>query len=471
MWNWMTLGICAALTMALGASLASAAEADLLFEYQSASGQLPVDTGWSYEVECLKASCPFNGSLLDCHFQGNHEANANNCRHGKGCRILGGGGTLAEHYNSPTEVNDGLSGTCHYTEWIMFDDGTSGEDGTRLAYYSGIFLPPPPSLDPSFGDMNVQVYGNRAVPMYGAGGPGASFLGAPTDHPTLRLANGAADGPRATGHALLGHDGVRPKGSTQMRRTLDFTDPEPTAVTLVARLAAGNRGTDHSLLTIRAFHHLLAFGVDGDPSSPEIGAFRAGSTEFTDSTIFPDHKVAVSVAQPVWGPHDGEFFTIRIILRSDGTWTMYLNESTAVVANGTAGPEPAGKNYHDIILNRALRNQSLMWVDWIKAYEAEIPPSNCNTSIRFDVAAPLNEVDENDFVNGLNGFADCATGPAPAVPVGDPNDPENPDPCGCLDINGDGAVDMKDYGVFQRCWSAGTPAIDADPTCDDIETP
>lgn len=79
----------------------------------------------------------------------------------------------------------------------------------------------------------------------------------------------------------------------------------------------------------------------------------------------------------------------------------------------------------------------------------------------FDVTGP--QAGPDGHVDGLdfNAFRNCATGPAPAQAAFD----ALPDPCRCMDRNGDQAIDGEDFAAFQRCFT-GT-VLPVDPACDD----
>jgi hypothetical protein len=81
----------------------------------------------------------------------------------------------------------------------------------------------------------------------------------------------------------------------------------------------------------------------------------------------------------------------------------------------------------------------------------------------FDTRDQANSPGSDGFVDGHDlefGFKPCVTGPTPGPGVFEALSPE----CQCQDVTGDQAIDINDFGGFQRCYSgSGTPA---DPNCD-----
>ncbi len=87
----------------------------------------------------------------------------------------------------------------------------------------------------------------------------------------------------------------------------------------------------------------------------------------------------------------------------------------------------------------------------------------CNDPV-FDVRDTTNAVAQDGLVtvHDFNVFQNqCATGATPGAGVFD----ALPFECRCMDVDGDQAVDINDFGRFQRCYTglAGT----VDPSCDD----
>ena len=78
-------------------------------------------------------------------------------------------------------------------------------------------------------------------------------------------------------------------------------------------------------------------------------------------------------------------------------------------------------------------------------------------------ADPVFNQDRDEDVDSvdLGVFANCATGPAPATGTL----AAMSQLCQCMDANLDDAVDMNDFALFQKCFTAAGNAID--PACDD----
>ncbi len=75
----------------------------------------------------------------------------------------------------------------------------------------------------------------------------------------------------------------------------------------------------------------------------------------------------------------------------------------------------------------------------------------CNDPV-FDVRNQTNAAIADTFVDQHDltfGFIPCVTGPTPGPGVFD----ALPFECQCMDVTGDQAVDINDFGVFQRCYS------------------
>lgn len=438
---------------AVVASSAWAATGDILADYQSSLGTAPDQQGWDHEGRCLKSDCPANNTSQQCRWQGWLDVNPvdgvsdNNCTLGIGCH------SAVEHANLPPEPT-GFSGTCTYTEWLGFDDG---EDYLQYAYRV-----PLPNRNLTFTpidefDTNSTYWGSHAHPAFGA----ISFTNPPASVP-LRIVSG--DGIPNVGALPANSSSNRNSGKTKPNK--GYVVPEGVnAVTLLARVAAGNRPSGHEMVQLRAFNKAFSFGVNGIDGDPDLGRFyNSDATDGEGSNnlgMFGTRTVQVALAQlGVWGPQAGEFFTIRIILFADGSVSAWLNEDETSLWNGTAGNKSSGPV---VQLTPDENGGATAWVEYLTVMEGAVPIGNgpC-PSLVFDVSPPFNRVDNADFVNGTNGFADCATGPAPEASVFDALSQS----CKCMDVNDDAAIDMTDYAVFQRCISTGAAA--ADPTCDDL---
>lgn len=443
--------VAAMLGIALISTPSWAAVGDVLLAYEAASGQLLLDQGWEVEAECLRHYCPAGGTGLQCHFQGAQNGFANDCEFGKGCRRSS---DPAEHYNSPTTAPP--AGACTYTEWVAFDDGNDHifpEDPPGRPITIPTHCPDPP------GGCQVQNnWGNHNSPPFGA----PFFINAPEGYFPLRLSNGSGTG--LVGVLPAESSSNRDKGSTKTRKSYALPGGV-SAVTLVAKLAAGGRDQGHEMIQLRGLGYRLSFGVNGEMDSEDLGKFGYGK-EDADTRIFDGHTVQVALPeQGVWGPQEGEFFVLRVVLRSNGTYRAWLNEGVAEASGSIASFTGGGS---EVQIQPDNRNRNSMWIDYIRVLEGEVEPGLVDICMSrqpvFDVAGggslfdePDGKVDQQDF--GV--FQDCSTGPAPGPGVFDALS----NACKCMDRNHDQAVDQQDFGVFQRCYtgSVGT----ADPTCDD----
>ena len=103
---------------------------------------------------------------------------------------------------------------------------------------------------------------------------------------------------------------------------------------------------------------------------------------------------------------------------------------------------------------------SFLIIDDIAIERCAELPEECSEPV-FDVRDGFGQPDSDGFVTPQDylAFEACATGPDVPLPL------DAPFECGCMDINGDQAIDQEDFAVFQRCYSgAGSPA---DPDCAD----
>lgn len=293
------------------------------------------------------------------------------------------------------------------------------------------------------------LWGPHVNPAFGA----PWFANAPTNHLCLRLVNGGGV-PRVT--TLPNRDGsMRNTGQACMQAQL-ATDPQLGAVTLLATMAAGNRDPGSPMIQLQALGRALCVGVDGGYASSTVGRLTWGTEARSEMVLFVGKRVAVACSRPgVAGPQAGEFFTLRLVLRADGTFTAWLNEDLASARSGVAGQSTSSK----IRVNPCnFGDAGVMWVDQVEIRVGELPPDPCADPV-FDVDRN-GEVDAADLT-GPGGFVGCATGPASAAIWAN-----LPQACRCMDVNGDESVDMVDYAAFQRCWSAQTPLPDVDVACD-----
>ena len=403
---------------------------DILVAYRSRLGTLPAAQGWQHVGMTLSTGCPANPGA--CRWQG---AIQNSCRSGEGCRLPGSGPPAGEHYNAPAASS---TGDYSFTEWIAFDDG---DDHFELAY---------PSTTLRNLTIADSLWGPHVNPGFGA----PWFANAPSNHLCLRLVTGGGvprvptlpykeGGKRNTGQACL--------------KAGFAAGPPISAVTLVARMAAGNREGYASLVQLKALGRAVSVGVDGIYNATTLGEFAWGQTARSDRRLFAGRRVTVACCRPgVAGPQAGEFFTLRLVLRADGTFTAWLNEDPASACSGSGGTTSETA----VLVNPSpMAEAGVMWVDEIEVRAGEVPPGPCPDPV-FDVDRN-GEVEAADLT-GQGGFAGCATGPAWAGVWAD-----LPRACQCLDVNDDQSVDMIDYAAFQRCWSAQTPLPDVNVACDD----
>ncbi len=409
----------------------------VLLKYDSALGTLPHRQGWTYESHCLCANCPANPVGVECKHQG---ADGNDCRLGHGCGPNATPALDSEHYNAPTQPL-GVSGACSYTEWIAFDDG---ED-----YLASGYPVPLPHRNLTFGSATpATAWGPHAHPAFGAPG----FVRAPVGHNAVRIVTGGGVPNVVTLPATLGNN--RNLGRLDIRGT--YTLPVGvTAVTLVAKLAAGNRSAYMEMVQFTGAGRLFSLGVDGVDGSATLGRFTSGTGSSPSFAPFGTRTVAVALARAnVWGPHQGEFFIVRIVLRSDGTVKAWLNEDLASAWTGTSGTSGTST-----VQFQPDEQAGTMWLDYAQVLEGEVPPPTCSDPT-FDVNHDY-RVDTLDLGNGVNGFIDCATGSAPPPGAFDALS----DACKCHDANADRAVDMRDFALFQLCLTAGNAPLV--PGCDD----
>jgi hypothetical protein len=432
-----------AYAIAFAASTCCAAVGDLLFSYESSLGTLPAQQGWSYQTNCLCERCPSNPlppldpwDTNECHFQG---FDANNCTLGYGCAPDPNSPLPAEHYNAPSIPRE-ASGACSHTEWLAFDDGEDFLDSTVPVAL--------PNRNLTFGgDQSATFWGPHAHPAFGA----PAFVNAPVGYPPLRMVTGGGVPEEDT--LPIAADNDRNRGQLKIYRGYTVP-PQTAAVTLVAKMACGNRWHMFEMIQINGFGHGFSLGVDGRAGSETSGQFTRGTTQTHELDIFTSRQVQVAIARKEhWGPHSGEFFTVRIILNSNGLVEAWLNDDPATCWMRTTGAG-IGSNVQISPDEQA----GTMWVDYIRLYEGAVPPL-CGNPV-FDVNHD-GRVNHLDRLNGIDGFLDCVTGPSPPAGALD----LLAERCTCHDVNGDGAIDMIDFAAFQRCLTIDDAP--ASPSCAD----
>ncbi|HON66817.1 MAG TPA: hypothetical protein PL151_10640 [Phycisphaerae bacterium] len=415
------------LAAVLGVSTATsgvrAADGDVLLAYESVLATTPEGQGWIHEGRSLAADCPNIRGDLACWYQGSQDLNAdtwpdNNCRPGIGCHKKQ---PFTEHYNAPDPLADATHSS--YTEWIAFDDGNN-------AGYRPLIIPD--SMVPH-------------SPPWGAPG----FVRAPL-YPVLRVVTGDGNNMDATLPAGPGNH--RNMGKAKIRK--GFTVPDGvTALTLVVKAAAGPRAAGRHFVELRAFQRRFAFGVDGTPGSADYGKLTlVDATNQLDETHYAVAQTlfsrTVQVAQPgVAGPHAGEFFTLRVVVRSNGQFDAYLNETTDQHAWGTCATTIWEGPANEVQLT-PVPGDDTMWFDSVHVFEGEVPVSCPDPVVDSNRDG---QVDADDMLFWMS----CANGPN--LPIVDSFE------CRCMD-DGDGDLDMADFAILQRCLSVGGAL---DPACDD----
>jgi len=407
--------------------MASADSGDLLLEHQSGLGTLPDQQGWLQAGHCLMANCPVSlpPNLNECYWQGGRDLDGdlvfdNDCMFSVGCH------KATEHYNSPT-YDPGPVDACSYTEWITFDDGNNA--GDRL-------IVPDSSVTHS--------------PPWGAPG----FFDAPSDHDVIRISTG--DGNQDTYSLAAGTGNNRNKGRVEISQLYAWSATN-NAVTVLIKCASGPFKAGHSFLQVRTPNARFAFFVNGEEGHPDFGRVGFGDGINVYGYLFGATSVVVTLPGVV-GPHAGEFFTLRVICRDDGTFTAYFNEERSTKCFGFVG---TGLYIPDLRFGALNTGDDCVWVDFVQLFEGAVPPAGCGDPV-FDVNDD-GRVNEGDLHDGfMIGSFDCATGPAPRDGIF----AVLPEACKCLDVNGDRALDMQDFGVFQRCLTIGGGLVD--PACDDV---
>lgn len=417
-------------------SAAFGATGSVLIEYDSSLGTLPHVQGWTCLSNCLNAACPDGAAGAECDYQG---GSGNDCTLGHGCGPNAMPALDAEWYNAPSGPL-AVTGACTYTEWLAFDDG---ED-----YLDHPYPVPLPLRNLTFGpSYPATTWGPHAHPAFGAPG----FVGAPTGHHALRIVTGSGVPVAGVLPAVPGNE----RNTGYLRVQKAFAVPiGVNKLTLVARLAAGNREATSEMLQFAALGHVFSLGVDGTGSGT-TGRFTRGTTASTRMDIFTDRAVEVAMAEAgVFGPHAGEFFTVRVVLGNDGSVRAWLNEDFATTWNGTTGTSA-----YTFVALHPDQQSGTMWVDYVRLFEGEVLPDACDDPT-FDINHD-GRIDSLDLTNGTDGFLDCATGSAAPPAVFDALSSR----CRCHDGNGDRAIDMADFAMFQRCLTLDNAPIES--ACDD----
>lgn len=420
---------------------ATGATGDLLISYESELGTLPFQQGWTCEGGCLRTDCPTDPippyPVGECWFQGQ---NGNTCTLGYGCGPAASGGTRVEQFNAPSEPL-GVQDACSYTEWLAFDDG---EDFLDVPFPVAL-----PNRNLTFGPGDpATIWGPHAHPAFGAPG----FIRAPVGYPPLRIVTGG--GVPAVATLPASGSSMRNLGRIVTSRPFPVR-PGSSAVTLLVKLACGNHMLTNELVQLRGFGRSFCFGVDGLAGSSTLGRFAYGTTSSKTLGMFGDRTVQVALARRnVWGPHEGEFFVVRLILNSNGTVEAWLNDDPSTLWSVTAG---VGTDTR-LAINTD-EQAGTMWVDYVRLYEGAVLPGACGDPV-FDINRD-GRVDGADRLNGFDGFLDCVTGPAAPASILE----ALPERCACHDHNHDRTVDMIDFAAFQRCLTLMNGGVDT--RCDD----
>lgn len=397
-----------------------AADGEVLVEFQSLAGTSPETQEWIHEGHSLRADCPSHRDYEPCRYQGAQDLDDdsfpdNNCQPGQGCH------KSTEHYNSPdplayAEATGEYDNS--YMEWIGYDNGNLQSPKLLVIPDSTISHSPP----------------------WGA----PSFIKAPS-YPVLRVVTGDGNNVPDT-LPIINSPNHRNMGKARIRKT--FNPPTSDTVTLLVKAAAGPRSAARQFIEVRVFGRRFALGVDGTLASPTYGRFTlvdADSGNVT-GTLFDK---TVLVAQPgTPGPHEGEFFHLRIILRNDGTFQATLNDGGDDQPTGTFNVTSATPP-NEVLLT-PIAGDDTMWFDFIQLLEGELPLLCPDPVVDFNRDG---RVDSDD----LSIFFDCSNGPG--IPMRDTF------ACHCADRNEDGCLDMTDFAVLQRCLMIGSAVLD--PSCDD----
>lgn len=435
--------ICVVLMMSAAAPPVWAATGSVLAEFWSQELTSPKQQGWTHDGNCLSEACPGthvsppNPDPINypCYYQGwgdynfNFESD-NNCKPSIGCSCIFSTGCIGfnEHYNSPPKLIIDGNGICTFTEWVVFDNGP------RYSPNPEMYIP----------DSDID-----ESPPFGAQG----FLNAPL-YPTLRISTG--DGNLVPDSLPIARDEFgnptgptnnRNRGRVRIYNSFNLS-PEVHAVTLVCKAAAGPRPGENEFVRVQVFNRWFTFGVDGDLShvGTTYGRFTYGhnvSGNFAGYAFGPDDKVLVAQPMP-GGTADGEFFTLRVIMRDDGTFDAHLNEKIESPFLGSVGLAEPGPN--EISLTPR-EGDDTMWIDYIHLLEGEVRPSCPEMVFDFNrngwVFDSINiGFDDEDYAV----FFASATGPVDANGSWASLSPD----CQCMDVTQDNSLDMEDFAILQR---------------------
>jgi hypothetical protein len=157
--------------------------------------------------------------------------------------------------------------------------------------------------------------------------------------------------------------------------------------------------------------------------------------------------------------------------------TLFLVDGVALTALGGPPPEPQVPHFNPIPYGTLGTGDAADRVEVVRVNNVGTDADfvllddltvgrcleQCNIPV-FDVRDTTNATaqDSKVTVHDFNVFQNqCATGPTPGAAVFDALSFE----CKCMDVDGNQAVDMNDFGRFQRCYTG--PDGTVDPTCDD----
>jgi hypothetical protein len=439
-------------TLGLGGALVTArADAGpLLLQYQSQLHPLPMAQGWLLQSKCYDDDCPgaycapMGQPAASCNSRcwyqgaldwGGNGLPDNNCLSGTGCR------KTEEYYNAPDApapappppylAPDPFQ-ACTYTEWLVFDNGNN-------------VSPHPLTIGDSY---------NAGCPPWGS----PFFVHAPT-YATLRISTG--DGtPFAPLLPTVGQPPApnnRNAGMLKLKGIYSISNGQ--SVTLVCKVAVGPRFAQHAFIQVRGNNRQFSFGFDGDSSSPTYGQITYGDVDGSNLGVLFSSGIATALPVPAPAPAGGEFFTLRAILRADGTISAWLNEQ---VSSNMIGATTLTVGSETVVSLTPLpdgvdTNDATLWVDYVQLLEGEVqPPPTCPD--------PVFDVNRDGYVRGSDmvAFMACSTGPAAPSAVWNALS----DQCKCMDVNGDHAIDSTDFGVFQRCLTLAPDSPRVDPACD-----
>jgi hypothetical protein len=173
----------------------------------------------------------------------------------------------------------------------------------------------------------------------------------------------------------------------------------------------------------------------------------------------------------------GQYYALKIERGPGGTGTD-INVQRLRIGNYAQDIDPGTNKDRIVGLRMLTDNYTLQYDDGTNAtggpagvqnydYRAYIVGGNfapCGDPV-FDVRRTDDSPgsDGRVDIHDLVAFMNCATGPTPNQDNWDALSQE----CRCLDINGDKAIDITDFGVFQRCYTGNNPAT-LNPNCDNL---